>query len=90
MIDKEIEMTNVYEKGIITGLDRVRWQSAIGTLEGTVKRIDNAKNAAGDWIEWYIIGDVYEVGRGINHRDDYTCRIPVTSFASLSMNVINR
>ena len=81
MIDKEIEMTNVYEKGIITGLDRVRWQSAIGTLEGTGKRIDNAKYAAGDWIDWVII-DVDDT------RREYTTCIPVTSFPSLKLTTI--
>ena len=42
--DKEIDMK------IITGLTRVRWSSAMGPLMGTVKRVDTAKNAAGNWI----------------------------------------
>ncbi len=37
--DKEIDMK------VITGLTRVRWSSAMGVLEGTVKRVDTAKNA---------------------------------------------
>ena len=45
-MEKEIDMK------VITGLTRVRWSSAMGILEGTVKRVDTAKNAAGDWIEW--------------------------------------
>ena len=66
---------------VITGLTRVRWHSAAGTLEGTVKRIDTAKNAAGDWIDWFII-DVD------NLRIEHTSRIPVTSFASLKLTTI--
>ena len=38
--------------------NRVRWHSAAGILEGTVKRIDIDKNRAGDWIEWFVIGDM--------------------------------
>ena len=77
-------MTNVYEKGIITGLDRVRWNSAAGILEGTVKAIDNAKNAAGDWIEWYIIGDITKDGSRYAAREDYTSRLAATK-SCLSM-----
>ena len=43
---------------IIVGITKVRWVSAAGTLEGRVKRIDHAKNAAGEWIEWMMIEDI--------------------------------
>jgi hypothetical protein len=74
-MEKEIDMK------VITGLTRVRWHSAAGILEGTVKRIDTAKNAAGDWIDWFII-DVDNTRRG------HTTRIPVTSFPSLKLTTI--
>ena len=40
-----------YPKTVLIG-DRVRWNSAAGTLRGEVIRIDRAKNAAGDMIDW--------------------------------------
>jgi len=33
----------------------VRWLSAAGTLEGTVKSIKLGRNAAGDMIPWMLI-----------------------------------
>ena len=37
---------------IIVGITKVRWVSAAGTLEGRVKRIDHAKNAAGESVSY--------------------------------------
>ena len=73
---------------VITGLTRVRWSSAMGVLEGTVKRVDTAKNAAGDWIEWLVIGDmVHEVNPNRFHKD-HTARLPATMWATLKLEVI--
>ena len=83
--DKEIDMK------VITGLTRVRWSSAMGVLEGTVKRVDTAKNAAGDWIEWLVIGDMVQTSTGTLIRsgsEDYTTRLPATMWASLKLEVI--
>lgn len=51
MIDKEIEMN---QDTIKVGTN-VRWVSAAGTLEGTVKSIKLGRNAAGDMIPWMLI-----------------------------------
>ena len=67
--------------------NRVRWHSAAGILEGTVKRIDTAKNAAGDWIDWFII-DIDNTRRELTAASTQTTRIPVTSFASLKLKAI--
>lgn len=76
------------QTGIVAGLSRVRWHSASGHLEGRVVRIDNARNAAGKWIEWLIIGDVVRSdGRPYALREDYTSRIPTTAMAMLKMEV---
>lgn len=40
-----------YPKTILVG-DRVRYESAAGTIRGEVIRIVQAKNAAGDMIDW--------------------------------------
>jgi hypothetical protein len=40
-----------YPKTVIVG-DRVRYESAAGTIRGEVIRIVRAKNAAGDMIDW--------------------------------------
>ena len=73
---------------VITGLPRVRWSSAMGVLEGTVKRVDTAKNAAGDWIEWLVIGDmVHELNANRLHKD-HTARLPATMWATLKLEVI--
>ena len=64
--------------------DRVRWHSAAGTLDGTVKRIDNAKNARGDYIDWLIIGDITKDGSRYAAREDYTSRLAATK-SCLSM-----
>ena len=73
---------------VITGLTRVRWHSAAGILEGTVERIDTAKNAAGDWIEWFIIGDMIHTLNPDRFRKDHTTRIPATMLAALKVEVI--
>ena len=80
--DKEIDMK------VITGLTRVRWHSAMGILEGTVKRVDTAKNAAGDWIEWLVIGDMVHELNPKRFSEDYTTRLPATMWASLKLEVI--
>ena len=84
-------MTNIFETGIIAGVDRVRWHSAAGILEGTVKRVDVAKNAAGVYIDWLIIGDITYVehnsckdGSRYAAREDYTSRLAATK-SCLSM-----
>ena len=79
---KEIDMK------VITGLTRVRWSSAMGVLEGTVKRVDTAKNAAGDWIEWLVIGDMVHEFNPKRFSEDYTTRLPATMWASLKLEVI--
>ena len=79
---KEIDMK------VITGLTRVRWSSAMGNLEGTVKRVDTAKNAAGDWIEWLVIGDMTHELNPKRFSEDYTTRLPATMWASLKLEVI--
>jgi len=38
-------------KTVLVG-DRIRWTSAAGTIRGEVVRIVQAKNAAGDMIDW--------------------------------------
>ena len=73
---------------VITGLTRVRWHSAAGILEGTVKRVDTAKNAAGDWIEWLVIGDMVHEFNPNRFSEDYTTRLPATMWASLKLEVI--
>ena len=80
--DKEIDMK------VITGLTRVRWSSAMGVLEGTVKRVDTAKNAAGDWIEWLVIGDMVHEFNPKRFSEDYTTRLPATMWSSLKLEVI--
>ena len=77
-------MTNIFETGIIAGVDRVRWHSVDGILEGTVKRVDVAKNAAGDYIDWLIIGDITKDGSRYAAREDYTSRLAATK-SCLSM-----
>ena len=73
---------------VITGLTRVRWSSAMGVLEGTVKRVDTAKNAAGDWIEWLVIGDMIHTVNPDRFSKDRTTRIPATMLAALKVEVI--
>ena len=73
---------------VITGLTRVRWSSAMGVLEGTVKRVDTAKNAAGDWIEWLVSGDMVHELNPKRFSEDYTTRLPATMWASLKLEVI--
>ena len=80
--DKEIDMK------IITGLTRVRWSSAMGPLMGTVKRVDTAKNAAGNWIEWLVIGDMVHELNPKRFSEDYTTRIPTTAMKMLKMKVL--
>jgi hypothetical protein len=44
-------MIMAYPKNILIG-DRVRYESAAGNIRGEVIRIVQAKNAAGDMIDW--------------------------------------
>ena len=68
--------------------DRVRWSSAMGVLEGTVKRVDIDKNAAGDWIVWLVIGNMtHERNANRFHKDD-TSRLPETMWSTLKLEVI--
>ena len=73
---------------VITGLTRVRWSSAMGILEGTVKRVDTAKNAAGDWIEWLVIGDMIHTLNPKRFSEDHTTRLPATMWKTLKVEVI--
>jgi len=68
--------------------NRVRWHSAAGILEGTVKRVDTAKNAAGDWIEWFVIGDMIHTLNPKRFSKDHTARLPETMLATLKVEVI--
>ena len=68
--------------------NRVRWSSAMGVLEGTVKRVDTAKNAAGDLIEWLVIGDMTHERNADRFHKDYTARLPATMWATLKLEVI--
>ena len=81
-MEKEIDMK------VITGLTRVRWSSAMGILEGTVKRVDTAKNAAGDWIEWLVIGDMVHERNKDRFSKDHTTRLPATMWKMLKLEVI--
>ena len=66
---------------VIVGITKVRWVSAAGTLEGRVKRIDHAKNAAGEWIEWMMIDNV--------KRTDTRWGRPVASSSRLAVTKSN-
>ena len=79
---KEIDMK------VITGLTRVRRSSAMGILEGTVKRVDTAKNAAGDWIDWLVIGDMVHERNKDRFSKDHTTRLPATMWKCLKVEVI--
>ena len=68
--------------------NRVRWSSAAGILEGTVKRVDTAKNAAGDWIEWLVIGDMVHERNKDRFSKDHTTRLPATMWKCLKLEVI--
>tara|TARA_B000000532_G_scaffold220170_1_gene194455 strand:+ start:874 stop:1110 length:237 start_codon:yes stop_codon:yes gene_type:complete len=68
--------------------NRVRWHSAAGILEGTVKRVDIDKNRAGDWIEWFVIGDMIHTLNPKRFSKDRTTRIPATMLAALKVEVI--
>jgi hypothetical protein len=59
----------------------------MGHLEGTVKRVDTAKNAAGDWIEWLVIGDMVHEKNPKRFAKDHTTRIPTTAMKMLKMEV---
>ena len=67
---------------------RVRWHSAMGVLEGTVKRVDIDKNAAGDLIEWLVIGDMIHTLNPTRFSKDHTMRLPETMLAALKLEVI--
>ena len=68
--------------------NRVRWHSAAGILEGTVKRVDIDKNRAGDWIEWFVIGDMIHTLNPRRFSKDYTTCLPETMLATLKVEVI--
>ena len=68
--------------------NRVRWHSAMGVLEGTIKRVYTGKNAAGDWIEWFVIGDMIHTLNPKRFSKDRTTRIPETMLAALKVEVI--
>ena len=68
--------------------NRVRWHSAMGVLEGTVKRVDIAKNATGHLIPWFIIGDMIHTLNPKRFSKDCTTRIPSTMLAALKVEVI--
>ena len=68
--------------------NRVRWHSAMGVLEGTIKRVYTGKNAAGDWIEWFIIGDMIHTLNPDRFSKDRTTCLPETMLAALKLEVI--
>ena len=68
--------------------NRVRWHSAMGVLEGTIKRVYTGKNAAGDWIEWFVIGDMIHTLNPTRFSKDHTMRLPETMLAALKLEVI--
>ena len=68
--------------------DRVRWSSAMGVLEGNVKRVDIDKNAAGDWIEWLVIDDMTHERNANRFHKDHTTRLPSTMWSTLKLEVI--
>ena len=68
--------------------DRVRWSSAMGVLEGNVKRVDIDKNAAGDWIEWLVIGDMTHERNANRFHKDHTTRLPETMWSTRRLEVI--
>ena len=68
--------------------NRVRWSSAMGVLEGTIKRVDTDKNAAGDWIEWFVIGDMIHTLNPDRFSKDRTTCLPETMLAALKLEVI--
>ena len=83
-------MTNIFETGIVAGVDRVRWSSAAGILEGTVKRVDIDKNRAGDLIEWLVIGDMIHERNADRFHKDHTTRLPATMWSTLKLEVLPR
>ena len=68
--------------------NRVRWHSAMGVLEGTIKRVYTGKNAAGDWIEWFVIGDMIHTLNPKRFSKDRTTCLPETMLAALKLEVI--
>ena len=68
--------------------NRVRWHSAMGVLEGTIKRVYTGKNAAGDWIEWFVIGDMSHTLTPDRFSKDRTTCLPETMLAALKLEVI--
>ena len=68
--------------------NRVRWHSAMGVLEGTIKRVYTGKNAAGDWIEWFVIGDMIHTLNPARFSKDRTTCLPETMLAALKLEVI--
>lgn len=74
-------------KSILVG-DRVRYESAAGTIRGEVVDIDYAKNAAGDIIPWIVIQyDSYDRnGRSVKCE----ARLADTALAMMKFQVIFR
>ena len=68
--------------------NRVRWHSAMGVIEGTIKRVYTGKNAAGDWIEWFVIGDMIHTLNPDRFSKDPTTCLPETMLAALKLEVI--
>jgi hypothetical protein len=67
--------------------DRVRYESAAGTIRGTVTTIDHAKNAAGDVIPWISV----EYIRCRNGKEKVCkTRLAETALAMMKFTVIFR
>lgn len=66
-----------YPKTVLVG-DRVRYESAAGTIRGEVVRIVRAKNAAGNMIDWIHV-------QYYNHKSPSKYSIAVLADTSLAM-----
>lgn len=81
---KVSEMTAyVAPKTILVG-DRVRYESAAGTIRGVVASIEYAENAAGDIIPWIVIEYQF------NSYTKIRTRLADTSLAMMKFEVIFR
>lgn len=47
--------------------NKIKWLSAAGVLEGTVRGIKLDLNAAGETIPWMMLCDVFNRSNGIRH-----------------------
>ena len=67
--------------------DRVRYESAAGTIRGIVTTIDHAKNAAGDVIDWIGVEYIY-----CRNGKEKVCktRLAETALAMMKFKVIFR